>query len=74
MAISACVAVGPIGEELVAAIANGPRSIETGDDPRADMGPLVTTDQRDKVAGYLDAGEADGAKLVVDGRDVERRR
>ena len=38
------------------------------------MGPLVTKAHRDKVASYIDAGEADGAKLVVDGRDVDRRR
>ena len=35
-----------------------------------DMGPLVTTAHRDHVASYIDAGEADGAKLVVDGRSV----
>ncbi len=34
------------------------------------MGPLVTKAHRDKVAGYIDAGEADGAKIVVDGRTV----
>ena len=38
------------------------------------MGPLVTKAHRDKVASYIDAGEADGAKLVVDGRDVAGRR
>ncbi len=32
------------------------------------MGPLVTGVHRDKVASYVDAGEADGATLVVDGR------
>ena len=35
------------------------------------MGPLVTKAHRDKVASYIDAGEADGAKIVVDGRDVK---
>jgi malonate-semialdehyde dehydrogenase (acetylating)/methylmalonate-semialdehyde dehydrogenase len=34
------------------------------------MGPLVTKAHRDKVASYIDAGEADGAKIVVDGRNV----
>ena len=38
------------------------------------MGPLVTEAHRDKVASYIDAGEADGAKIVVDGRDVAGRR
>jgi malonate-semialdehyde dehydrogenase (acetylating) / methylmalonate-semialdehyde dehydrogenase len=35
------------------------------------MGPLVTQVHRDKVAGYIDAGEAAGAAVVVDGRQVE---
>ncbi len=38
------------------------------------MGPLVTKAHRDKVASYIDAGEADGAKIVVDGRNVDGRR
>ena len=71
MAISACVAVGPIADDLVAKIAERARTIKTGDGTGdADMGPLVTKAHRDKVASYIDAGEADGAKIVVDGRNV----
>ncbi|MBE1549194.1 malonate-semialdehyde dehydrogenase (acetylating)/methylmalonate-semialdehyde dehydrogenase [Mycobacterium sp. OAS707] len=72
MAISACVAVGPIADDLVAKIAERARVIKTGDGTGdADMGPLVTSAHRDKVASYIDAGEADGAKIVVDGRTVK---
>src|SRR6476620_5222580 len=72
MAISACVAVGPIADDLVAKIAERARGIKTGDGTGdADMGPLVTKAHRDKVASYIDAGETDGAKIVVDGRGVE---
>ena len=50
---------------------NAPATIKTGDGTGdADMGPLVTKAHRDKVASYIDAGEADGAKIVVDGRNV----
>jgi malonate-semialdehyde dehydrogenase (acetylating)/methylmalonate-semialdehyde dehydrogenase len=35
------------------------------------MGPLVTAASRDRVAGFVDAGEAAGATLVVDGRNPE---
>jgi len=71
MAISACVAVGPIADDLVAKIAERARTIKTGDGTGdADMGPLVTKAHREKVASYIDAGEADGAKIVVDGRNV----
>jgi malonate-semialdehyde dehydrogenase (acetylating)/methylmalonate-semialdehyde dehydrogenase len=72
MAISACVAVGPIADDLVAKIAERAQTITTGDGTGdADMGPLVTKAHRDKVASYIDAGEADGAKIVVDGRTVD---
>src|SRR3546814_14982279 len=34
------------------------------------MGPLVTREHADKVQGYIDAGVAEGAELVVDGRGL----
>ncbi|MGF0312541.1 CoA-acylating methylmalonate-semialdehyde dehydrogenase [Rhodococcoides fascians A25f] len=72
MAISALVAVGNIADELVAKIAERTTPLVTGDGTRgADMGPLVTKAHRDKVASYVDAGEAAGATLVVDGRGVK---
>jgi malonate-semialdehyde dehydrogenase (acetylating)/methylmalonate-semialdehyde dehydrogenase len=82
MAISVLVAVGPIGDELVARVADRARRIVTGDGgpdatsgagTEADMGPLVTGAHRDKVAGFVDAGERQGAKVVLDGRGVAAR-
>jgi malonate-semialdehyde dehydrogenase (acetylating)/methylmalonate-semialdehyde dehydrogenase len=71
MAISACVAVGPIADDLVAKIAERTTPLKIGDGTKdSDMGPLVTKAHRDKVTSYIDAGEADGAKIVVDGRTV----
>ncbi|MGH3641553.1 MAG: CoA-acylating methylmalonate-semialdehyde dehydrogenase [Mycobacterium sp.] len=71
MAISACVAVGPIADDLIAKITERTTSLKIGDGTKnSDMGPLVTKAHRDKVASYIDAGEADGAKIVVDGRTV----
>ena len=71
MAISACVAVGDIADELVAKIAQRAATIKTGDGTGdADMGPLVTRAHRDKVAAYIGAGAAAGATIVVDGRQV----
>ncbi len=70
MAISALVAVGDCADPLVAKIAERMATLRTGDGRRGcDMGPLVTGVHRDKVASYVDAGEAAGATLVVDGRD-----
>ena len=72
MAISAAVAVGPIADDLVAKIAERAATLKTGDGTKdSDMGPLVTKAHRDKVASYIDAGEADGAKVVIDGRTVQ---
>lgn len=71
MAISVVVAVDPIGDALVEAIKAKMADIKVGDGRRScDMGPLVTKEHRDKVAGYLDIAHKDGATVVVDGRDV----
>ena len=71
MAISAVVAVEPIGDLLVSKIAERMKTLKTGDGREgSDMGPLVTKAHRDKVASYLDAGVKSGATLVADGRET----
>jgi malonate-semialdehyde dehydrogenase (acetylating)/methylmalonate-semialdehyde dehydrogenase len=71
MAISVIVAVGgaadrliPLIEDRIAKLKVGP-GLEAG----AEMGPLITREHRDKVAGYIDSGVDAGATLVTDGRD-----
>lgn len=72
MAISAIVAVEPIGNALVARIKSRMANIVTGDGTMgSDMGPLVTAVHRDKVASYIEAGAKEGATVVVDGRDLK---
>jgi malonate-semialdehyde dehydrogenase (acetylating)/methylmalonate-semialdehyde dehydrogenase len=70
MAVSVVVAVGGIGDKLVDAIAQRIPTLTVGDGAAkgTDMGPLITAQHRDKVAGYIAAGEKSGAKVVVDGR------
>jgi malonate-semialdehyde dehydrogenase (acetylating) / methylmalonate-semialdehyde dehydrogenase len=70
MAISALVAVDPIGDDLVQRIKDriGKLTVGPGRDERSEMGPLVTRPHRDKVASYLDTGVGQGATLAVDGR------
>ena len=71
MAISVVVAVEPVADEMIDKIVSRISQIKVGDGRRAcDMGPLVTKEHRDKVAGYIEIAEADGAKVVVDGRSV----
>ena len=69
MAISVVVAVGDVGDPLVAAIKERLPKIKVGPgtDPASEMGPLVTREHRDKVASYLDKAAEQGA-TVVDGR------
>jgi malonate-semialdehyde dehydrogenase (acetylating) / methylmalonate-semialdehyde dehydrogenase len=70
MAISVVVAVGGVADALVDAIsARIPKvRIGSGDDPDSEMGPLITREHRDKVAGYLDDAGVEGATVRVDGR------
>ena len=71
MATSVAVAVGAIGDELIERLAPRVRSLKIGGgmEPDLDMGPLISAAHRTKVLGYIEAGVAAGAKLVVDGRD-----
>jgi malonate-semialdehyde dehydrogenase (acetylating)/methylmalonate-semialdehyde dehydrogenase len=70
MAISAVLAVGSVAEPLVAAIRERLVKIKVGpgSEPGIEMGPLITREHRDRVAGHLDGAVAEGATLAVDGR------
>jgi malonate-semialdehyde dehydrogenase (acetylating)/methylmalonate-semialdehyde dehydrogenase len=72
MAISAVVAVGAAGDPLVRLLEKKARAIKVGpgEAQGVEMGPLVTAEHRTKVAGYIEKGLAEGAKLVVDGRNA----
>jgi malonate-semialdehyde dehydrogenase (acetylating)/methylmalonate-semialdehyde dehydrogenase len=72
MAISVVVAVEPVADVLISKITERMAGLRTGDGRRGcDMGPLVTGQHRDKVAGYVATGVEEGAELVVDGRTVQ---
>ena len=73
MAISVAVAVGGIADPLVERIASRARSLKVapGLDPEAEMGPLITREHKAKVESYIEAGIAEGARLVVDGRGLK---
>jgi malonate-semialdehyde dehydrogenase (acetylating) / methylmalonate-semialdehyde dehydrogenase len=72
MAVSVAVAFVPVADQLVAKLTPRIRALKIGPgtDPEAEMGPLVTRQHLDKVRGYVDQGVKEGAKLVVDGRDL----
>ena len=72
MAISVVVAVEPVADDLIAKIQERMSKLTVGDGTRGcDMGPLITREHRDKVAGYIDVAVADGATVVVDGRGIQ---
>lgn len=74
MAISVAV---PVGEEtanrLVEKLAPMVESLRIGPytDEKADMGPVITKEAREKILGLINSGVDQGAKLVVDGRDFK---
>jgi malonate-semialdehyde dehydrogenase (acetylating)/methylmalonate-semialdehyde dehydrogenase len=73
MAQSVAVAVGDIGDELVSRLSKKAEALKVGPgmDKTSEMGPLVTKEHLEKVKSYVDLGVEEGAKLVVDGRNLK---
>ena len=71
MAISVAVLVGAIADEIVPRLAERARALKVMDpmDLRAEMGPIVTKEAKARIEGYIATGVAEGATLVVDGRN-----
>src|SRR5579884_820466 len=71
MAISAVVAVGGVADPLIAAIRRRMAKIRVGPgmEEASEMGPLITREHRDRVASYVANARAEGAEVIVDGRE-----
>jgi len=72
MAISVVVAVGSAADKLIPLMKERIAALKVGDGLEAgsEMGPLINQAHRDRVAGYVDRGVAEGATLVTDGRGL----
>jgi malonate-semialdehyde dehydrogenase (acetylating)/methylmalonate-semialdehyde dehydrogenase len=72
MAISVAVVVGDIADRLVDAVAARAKTlkVKNGMELDAEMGPIVTAQALERIAGYIDVGVQEGAQLVVDGRGL----
>ena len=73
MAISVAVCVGDeTADTLVGKLAPQVQALKVGpySDEESEMGPVISRDAQVKIKGYVDAGVAAGAELVVDGRDI----
>ncbi len=70
LAGSVAVAVGGAADKLLGPLKEAASKLVVGpgDQPDAQVGPLIRAEHRDKVARYVDQGVAEGAQLVVDGR------
>ncbi len=74
MALSVAVAVGDdAGDALVESMAEAMSDLKVGaySDSSNDFGPVITAQHRDKVVGYINHAEEQGATIVVDGRSPE---
>ena len=73
MAVSVAVAVGNIGDDLVSKISDKSQTLKVAPwtDANSDMGPVISAEHKDKIINYINLGEKEGAKLVVDGRNIK---
>ncbi|AAZ24384.1 CoA-acylating methylmalonate-semialdehyde dehydrogenase [Colwellia psychrerythraea] len=72
MALSVAVTVGnAAGDALVAKMKQAMTGLKVGahNDSSNDFGPVITKQHQEKVVGYINSAEEDGAKIVVDGRN-----
>ena len=73
MAVSVAVAVGGIADKLVEQISNKAQTLKVAPwtDSASDMGPVISREHKEKIVNYIDIGEKEGAKLVLDGRNIK---
>ena len=73
MAISVVVAVGDAGDRLIPKLKERISALKVGpaSAPESEMGPLISSQHRDRVVGCIDSGEKQGAELVMDGRGIQ---
>ncbi|WP_028468199.1 CoA-acylating methylmalonate-semialdehyde dehydrogenase [Neptunomonas japonica] len=72
MALSVAVAVGDAAADALIAkmsVAMQPLKVGAYSDSSNDFGPVITRQHQEKVVGFIDSAEQDGAKIVVDGRN-----
>ncbi|WNC72008.1 CoA-acylating methylmalonate-semialdehyde dehydrogenase [Thalassotalea psychrophila] len=72
MALSVAVAVGDkAADTLVEKMSTAMQGLSVGayDTPSNDFGPVITCQHKDKVVGYINSAEQQGANIVVDGRE-----
>jgi malonate-semialdehyde dehydrogenase (acetylating) / methylmalonate-semialdehyde dehydrogenase len=74
LAGSVLVAVGDVADDLVAALKEGAQAMKVGpgSEEGSELTPVIRDSHREKVRGYIDVGEEEGAQVVLDGREPPR--
>src|SRR3954447_10880693 len=72
MAGSVLVTVGAAHDRVLPALREATEALKVGDglDEQTDVGPVVSGGACERIRGYIDRGEHEGATIVVDGRDA----
>ncbi len=73
MAISVAVLVGDVAEKIMPKLIERTKTLKVlnGTNLAAEMGPIVTAAAHARISGYIEAGQAEGAQLLVDGRGFD---
>lgn len=73
MAISVAVLVGDVAEKIMPRLIERTKTLKVlnGTNLAAEMGPIVTRAAHERISGYIAAGQAEGAQLLVDGRGFD---
>ena len=73
MAISVVVAVGDVADRLIPKLKERISTLKVGpaQEKESEMGPLISSEHRDRVVGCIKSGQEEGATLVTDGRDIK---
>tara|TARA_X000000950_G_scaffold102342_1_gene129290 strand:+ start:38290 stop:39789 length:1500 start_codon:yes stop_codon:yes gene_type:complete len=73
MAVSVAVAVGEIADKMIEKISNKAESLKVAPwtDSLAQMGPVISNEHKQKIENYIESGVQEGAKLILDGRNLK---
>jgi malonate-semialdehyde dehydrogenase (acetylating)/methylmalonate-semialdehyde dehydrogenase len=65
--------VGDVADELLEKFMTAAKSVKVGNglDEQTAMGPVVSAAHKERVLGYIEQGIAEGADLILDGRDCQ---
>ncbi len=73
MACSVVAVLDEIADEFIDALVSETRKLKVGDGFHEEnyVGPLIRESHKERVIGYINSGVADGASLLVDGRQIK---